>query len=72
MGEPRLTTKFDSEIAGNIEWSDKQASSGFGVVCAAAKLADLKTAVPSIRRLGGPKNAALINGITLPSICGVA
>ena len=71
MNEPRLTTRFDSEIAGNIEWSDKQASSEFGVVCAAAKLADLKTAVPNIRRLGGPKNAALINGITLPSICGV-
>jgi hypothetical protein len=31
--------------------------------------ADLKMAVPNIRRLGGPKNAALINGIALPSIC---
>jgi hypothetical protein len=39
------------------------------VVCAAAKLADLKTAVPNIRRLGGPKNMALISGTTLSSIC---
>ena len=34
--------------------------------------ADLKMAVPNIRRLGGPKNAALINGIPLPSICDAA
>jgi hypothetical protein len=71
MDQLRLATKFDS-AADIIEWSDKQASSALGVVCAAAKLADLKTAVPNIRRLGGPKNVALINGITLPSICDVA
>jgi hypothetical protein len=68
MDEPRLVTKFDSGVE-NIEWSDKPASSGHGVICAAAKLADLNTAVPNIRRLGGPKNAALIYGVALPSVC---
>jgi hypothetical protein len=72
MDEPRLATKFSADI-GSIEWSDKPASeTGLGVICAAAKLADLKTAVPNIRRLGGPKNVALLNEITLPSICDVA
>ena len=48
---------------------NKGASNALGVICAAAKLTDLKTAVPNIRRIGGPKNVALINGIMLPSIC---
>jgi hypothetical protein len=53
-------------------WADMKASESLGVVCAAARLADLKTAVPNIQRLGGPKNVALINGVTLPSICDAA
>jgi hypothetical protein len=65
MDQPRLTTRFDLDGAENIEWSDKPASVSFGVICAATKLADLKTAVPNIRRLGGPKNLALINGIAM-------
>jgi len=40
-----------------------------GVFSAANKLSDLKTAVPLIQRLGGPKNSAIVNGITLPPIC---
>jgi hypothetical protein len=68
MGQRRLAIQLDSD-AGNIEWSDKGAPDAFAVVCSAAKLADLKTAVPNIRRLGGPKNVAMIDGITLPSIC---
>jgi hypothetical protein len=71
MDNLRLATKLGSD-AGNIVWTDKKASNALGVVCAAAKLADLKTAVPNIRRLGGPKNVALINGVTLPSICDAA
>jgi hypothetical protein len=71
MDQPRMAIKFDS-VEGFIEWSDKGASNALGVVCAAAELANLKTAVPNIRRLGGPKNVALINGIMLPSICNAA
>jgi hypothetical protein len=68
MDEPRLTARF-AEGKGTIEWSDQQALNGHGVVCAATQLADPKTAVPNIRRLGRRKNVALISGITLPSIC---
>ena len=72
MDEPRLATKFDLDLAEDIEWSYKPPSKGNGLVCAAAKLADLNTAVPKIRLLGGPKNAALIDRIVLPSICDAA
>jgi hypothetical protein len=71
MDQVRLMTQFDSET-GSIVWTDKTASEGYGVVCAAAKLADLKTAVPNIRRLSGPKNVALLAGVALPSLCDAA
>jgi hypothetical protein len=71
MDQVRLAIKFDPEEE-TIEWSDKGASTALGVVCAVANLADLKTAVPNIRRLGGPKNVALINGVTLPLMCDAA
>jgi hypothetical protein len=51
-----LTIKW--QLGVSVVWQDAVDSNG--VICAAPSMSVIKGAIPTILRLGGPKNAAMI------------